>query len=138
VNWTQQLAGPWPITPAAPISPRGWYAVTKVALEAAGSTLARDGHAAVIAIRLGWCPRTAAHREELAGSGYGRRVYLSPGDAGRLFVAAATHAVPAGYHLVFATSRPDGPPIFELESVGRLLDWTPRDTWPEGADDDLG
>lgn len=138
VNWTQQLGGPWPITPASSISPRGWYAVTKVALEAAGFTLARDGRTAVIVVRLGWCPRTAAHLRELAESSYGRQVYLSPGDAGRFFAAAATHVVPAGYHLVFATSRPAGPPIFELESARSLLDWAPRDRWPEAANDDLG
>ena len=138
VNWTQQLGGPWPITPASAISPRGWYAVTKVALEAAGSTLARDGRAAVVVVRLGWCPRTIAHMEELAASSHGRQVYLSPGDAGRFFVAAATHDVPAGYHLVFATSLPDGPAIFDLEPARRLVDWTPRDRWPEAATDDLG
>lgn len=137
VNWTQQLDGPWPVTVASAISPRGWYAVTKVALEAAGFTLARDGRSTVIAARLGWCPRTAAHREELAGSRYGRRVYLSPGDAGRFCAAAATAPVAPGFHLLFATSQPDGEPIFDLEPAARLLAWTPVDRWPAGASDDL-
>ena len=137
VNWWQQQNGPWPIHVTDEISPRGWYAVTKVALEAAGKIYARNYDLTVIAARLGWCPRTQDHMLELADSDRGPDVYLSSRDAGTFFAAAVERNVSPGYHLTFATSRPQQNTIFDLEPTQQLLGWKPIDRWPESADDDL-
>jgi nucleoside-diphosphate-sugar epimerase len=137
VNFMQQNAGPWPIRIADPISPLGWYAVTKVALEAAGQIHARVTGHPVVSVRLGWCPRDRAHAEELASSFHGPHCYLSPRDAGDFFAAAVERPLPPGHHVVFASSRPVEIEMFDLEPALRLLAWEPVDRWPEGALDDL-
>ena len=137
VNFVQQYEGPWPIRVADPLTPRGWYAITKVALEAAGQIHARVTGHAVISVRLGWCPRDRAHAEELGESFHGPHCYLSPRDAGTFFAAAVEHPVPAGHHIVYATSRPVEIEMVDLEPTKQLLNWEPLDRWPEGATDDL-
>lgn len=137
VNFVQQQEGPWPVRVGDPLSPRGWYAVTKVALEAAGQVHARVTGRPVLSVRLGWCPRSRAHAVELGESFHGPHCYLSPGDAGRFFVAAVEHPLPAGHHVVFATSLPAEIVMLDPEPARRLLGWEALDRWPEGADDDL-
>ncbi|MFM9010644.1 MAG: NAD-dependent epimerase/dehydratase family protein [Planctomycetota bacterium] len=137
VNFIQQNTGPWPIREADPISPLGWYAVTKVALEAAGLIHARVTGRTVVSVRLGWCPRDRAHAEELGRSFHGPHCYLSPRDAGSFFAAAVDHPLPPGHHVIFASSRPVAIEMFDLAPAQRLLDWQPADRWPEGALDDL-
>jgi len=78
VNWWQQVDGPLPIHPDDPFTPRHWYAVTKVAAEAAGKAFARCGTMTVLAVRLGWCPRTREQVAEIAASERGKSTYLSP------------------------------------------------------------
>lgn len=137
VNFVQQQDGPWPIRVGDPISPRGWYAVTKVAMEAAGQIHARETGSVVMAVRLGWCPRNRPHAEELDASFHGPHCYLSPHDAGTFFAAAVDRPVNPGYHLVLVTSRPKAIAMVDLEPVKTLLGWEPLDTWPEGALEDL-
>lgn len=137
VNFVQQNAGPWPIRVSDPISPRGWYAVTKVALEAAGQIHARMTGHAVISVRLGWCPRDRAHAAELGASFHGPHCYLSPHDAGTFFAAAVSRPVPPGHHVLYASSRPTEIAMLDLEPARALLEWEPADRWPEGALDDL-
>ena len=137
VNFLQQQDGPWPIRVGDPISPRGWYAVTKVALEAAGLIHARVPGRPVISVRLGWCPRTRDHAAELAESFHGPHCYLSPRDAGTFFAAAAEHPLPPGHHILFASSRPAEIAMLDLGPAKQLLGWEPVDRWPEGATDDL-
>jgi len=137
VNFVQQNAGPWPIRVGDPISPRGWYAVTKVALEAAGQIHARVTGHPVISVRLGWCPRDRAHAEELGASFHGPHCYLSPRDAGSFFAAAVEHPLPPGHHLLFASSRPAEIAMLDLGPAKALLGWEPVDRWPTGALDDL-
>ncbi|HMO64228.1 MAG TPA: NAD(P)-dependent oxidoreductase [Verrucomicrobiota bacterium] len=136
VNWWQIHRGPWPVRVGDPLSPKGWYAVTKVALEAAGAAYAERLGIPVIAVRLGWCPRRG-QVEEIAEREFGQDNYLSPRDAGEFFVRAVNADVPAGLHVVFATSRPARRERLDLEPARRLLGWTPRDTWPAGATDGL-
>src|SRR5690242_6766751 len=83
VVWWQRERGPWPIRADDPPTPRGWYAAAKVFLEAAGRMCADSHGISVIAVRLGWCPRTREHIEELSSLDWAKDVYLSPGDAGR-------------------------------------------------------
>lgn len=136
VNFVQQQEGPWPIRVTDPISPRGWYAVTKVALEAAGLIHARETGGVVISVRLGWCPRNRPHAEELDASFHGPHCYLSPRDAGTFFAAAVEQPLASGHHLVLVTSRPKEIAMVDLEPVKALLDWEPLDRWPEGSLDD--
>ena len=66
VVWNQRLTGPWPIGPDVQVSPRYWYAATKVFLEAAGKAFAEAKYIpSVFAIRLGWCPRTPEQVESV-------------------------------------------------------------------------
>src|SRR5207237_7447225 len=98
VNWWQQAEGPWPIRGEDPITPRHWYAAGKVFLEAAGRAYARNEQAAVLAVRLGWCPRTSAQVAEVSKSEVAQNVYLSPGDAGGFFRRSLEARIGAGFH----------------------------------------
>src|SRR5436190_413091 len=66
VVWWQRFRGPLPIRTDVPPTPRGWYAATKLFQEAAGCAFAEAHGLSVIAVRLGWCPRSREHVEELA------------------------------------------------------------------------
>jgi uronate dehydrogenase len=134
VIWWRLLDGPWPIPPDAPYSPRGWYAVTKVAAEAAGQTYARNYGMTILALRLGWFPRTREHVAEVGGTARAPNIYLSPGDAGRFFARAMEAPLEPGYAVVFVASRPTDRIIFDLEPTKRLVDWEPQDQWPTGAE----
>ncbi len=133
VNLRQSRSGPWPVRLGDPPSPLRWYAATKVFMESAGYSYAADHGLEVIAVRLGWCPRTAGQVAEIEGEAIARDTYLSPGDAGRFFRRSIEAAVPAGFHVVFATSRPVHRWVFDPEPARRLLDWEPLDEWPTGA-----
>ena len=133
VNWWQQLEGPWPVRATDPYTPRHWYAVGKIFLETAGMAYAKSFGMCVLALRLGWCPRTAAHLAELAATPRGHDTYLSPGDAGRFFVRALEADLEPGFAALYVASRPVRQPIFDLEPTKRLLGWEPLDQWPNGA-----
>jgi uronate dehydrogenase len=134
VVWWQILEGPWPIGVDVPCTPRGWYAITKVAAEAAGQTYARNYGMSVIAVRLGWFPRTREHAVELASSEGGPDLYLSPSDAGQFFAKTMAAPLETGFWVVYAASKPLTRAIFDLEPARRLLDWQPQDQWPTGAE----
>jgi len=133
VVWWQRFTGPIPISVDTPPSPRGWYACTKVFAEAAGRVYAQTYEADVIAVRLGWCPRTNKQAAELTATEWGHDVYLSTGDAGRLFVAALAAPGPLGYRVVFAQSRPVRKALVDLEPA-RTLGYEPQDQYPEGIE----
>lgn len=134
VVWWHLLEGPWPIGPEVPYAPRDWYAVTKVAAEAAGQVYARNFGMAVVAARLGWFPRTPEHAAELAGDSRGPDMYLSPGDAGRFFLRAVLAPLASGFYPLYATSRPIQKTYVDLESAQRLIGWEPLDQWPAGCE----
>jgi hypothetical protein len=77
-------------------------------------------------------PRNPAHAAELAASAHGKDSYLSPGDAGRGFVAAVEAEGLPRYTLVHVTSRPLRMARYDLEPARRLLGYEPRDRWPDG------
>ena len=135
VNWWQQIEGPWPNRPDDPVTPRHWYAVTKVAAEAAAKVYAKSFAMTVLAVRLGWCPRTRDQAAEIAASPRGQNTYLSPGDAGRFFARAMEADLAPGFHILFVGSRPLHRTIVDLEPTKRLLGWEPADQWPTGAED---
>jgi uronate dehydrogenase len=134
VIWWRLLEGPWPIPPDAPYEPRGWYSVTKVAAEAAGQTYARNYGMTVLALRLGWFPRTPEHVAEVGGTVRAPNIYLSPGDAGRFFARAMEAPLEPGFAVLFVASRPTDRIILDLEATKRLLGWEPQDQWPSGAE----
>jgi nucleoside-diphosphate-sugar epimerase len=125
------LSGNVPIAPEAPYQPRYLYACTKVFLEALGQVYAKEHGIEVLAVRLGWCPRPG-QEEEFAQSEFGKDVYLSPGDAGRFFAAAAEAPKLPPFAVVYASSRYVNKHTYDLSSARELLGWEPKDRWPEG------
>jgi nucleoside-diphosphate-sugar epimerase len=134
VTWYERFRGPWPLGVDVQPTPRYWYAAAKVFLEAAGRAFAEKFGQSVIAVRLGWCPRTKEQVEEIAASEWAQDVYLSPGDAGRFFAAAAMAPADISYAVVYATSRPVRQAYVDLEPARRLLGWEPQERWPQGIE----
>src|SRR5262245_41597659 len=137
VVWWQRMRGEIPIGVDVQPTPRGWYAATKCFLEGAGRSLAEAHGRSVLAVRLGWCPRTPEQAREIAETDWARDVYLSPGDAGRFFACAVLATAEPGYAVVNACSRPEKHDIYDLEPARRLVGYEPRDTWPVGAEEML-
>lgn len=133
VNWWQQHDGPLPVHPGSPYTPKHWYAVTKITAEFAGRIYAHHYGLQVLVVRLGWCPRTDAQIREIAASPLGQNTYLSPGDAGRFFVAALAANVATRFATVFATSLPVDKTVMDLEPTAALIGWRPQDRWPQGV-----
>jgi uronate dehydrogenase len=139
VVWNQRLTGPWPIAADGPVSPRYWYAATKVFLEAAGRAYA-DAHqiSQVVAVRLGWCPRTPDQVHEIAENGWAQDVYLSPGDAGRFFACTVTGKMDVPFAIVYATSKPAQLERLDLGPAKKYFGYEPRDRWPQGIEVVIG
>jgi nucleoside-diphosphate-sugar epimerase len=135
VVWWQRMRAELPIDEHVPPTPRGWYAATKCFLEAAGCSLAEGHGREVIAVRLGWCPRTREHVQELAASTWAQDVYLSPGDAGRFFACAALAENTWRYEVLYASSRHVEHLTYDLTRAQELIGFVPQDTWPQGVED---
>jgi nucleoside-diphosphate-sugar epimerase len=138
VVWWQRTTGPLPIGDDVQPTPRGWYAATKCFLEGAGRAFAEAHGRSVIAVRLGWCPRTPEQAREIAVTDWARDVYLSPGDAGRFFACAVSAPAGVRYAVVYACSRPPGRAVYDPEPARRVTGYEPRDTWPQGVEEMLG
>ena len=136
VVWWQRHRGPLPVYADDSPSPRGWYAAGKLFLEAAGRMLAGADGRTVLAARLGWCPRDVGQAREIADSAQAQDVYLSPGDAGRFFLAAVAMPLDGGFHIAYATSKPRHELAYDLEPAARL-GYAPQDTWPIGVEEML-
>jgi uronate dehydrogenase len=137
VVWWQRETGPWPINVNVQPTPRHWYAATKVFLEAAGRAFAESHGLSVIAVRLGWCPRTPEQAREIATTEWAQDVYLSPGDAGRFFASAVEAPADLRFAVVYGCSRPAGRTLYDLGPARELFGYEPRDTWPQGAEEML-
>ncbi len=135
VNWWQQFTGPFPIRPEDPVSPKAWYAATKMFMESIGRTFVEMHGMSVIVARLGWCPRTPEQVAEIAASGHFQDVYFSPGDAGRFFACCVEAPAGVRHAVVYATSRPLVRTCFDLSSAEELLGFKPRESWPTGCSD---
>jgi nucleoside-diphosphate-sugar epimerase len=136
VVWWQRFTGPLPIGADVPPTPRAWYAAAKVFLEAAGRAYAESHGLSVVAVRLGWCPRSREHAVELSRTEWGPDVYLSPADAGRFFVRAVEAPSDLRFAVVYACSRPYHRQIYDMAPARQLLGYEPEDTWPDGAEID--
>jgi nucleoside-diphosphate-sugar epimerase len=133
VVWWQRFTGPLPIRVDVQPTPRAWYAAAKVFLEAAGRAYAEVHGLSVIAVRLGWCPRTKEQTEELSRTDWGPDVYLSPGDAGRFFACAVEAPADIRFAVVYACSRPVRQETYDLQPAKELLGYEPQERWPDGA-----
>ena len=122
-----------PVTADSPYRPRYLYACTKVFLEALGQVYAKEHGLEVLAVRLGWCPRDAGQVAEIAADPQSQDVFLSPGDAGRFFAAAAEADALPPFAVVYTTSRHTHALQYDLSDARRLLGWEPQDAWPTGA-----
>lgn len=131
VNWWRQLSGPFPIKEDEPVTPRGWYAATKMFMEAIGYGFTQMHEISVIIARLGWCPRPG-QEEEIRSAQWAHDVYLSPADAGRFFACCVEAPKSVRYLLVNAASRPVCVARMDLGVARDLLGYVPRDTYPEG------
>jgi uronate dehydrogenase len=134
VNDGQQLNGPWPARAEDPVTPRYWYAATKLFMESIGHSFSARHGMSVIVARLGWCPRTQEQVREIAADERFQDVYLSPGDAGRFFACAVEAPESVRFAIVYPTSRPLKRERLDLEPAKRLLGYMPRDTWPQGLE----
>ena len=133
VIWKQHLEGPFPVRVDVPLTPRYWYAATKVFAEFAGQMYATTHKMDIVAVRLGACPRDRAAIDFIGNNEITRDVYLSPGDAGRFFVQAVEAAGGFGFEVVYLCSKPIIRDVFDLEPTRRLFGYEPRDRWPEGV-----
>lgn len=132
VNWWQQKTGPYPIRPEDPVSPRSWYAATKMFMESIGRGYSEMHGISVIVARLGWCPRTREQEAEIAADPWAQDVYMSPGDAGRFFACAAEAPETVRHAVVYAASRPLHESRLDMASAASLLGYEPRESWPRG------
>ena len=137
VVWWQRVRNQIPIGIDVQPTPRGWYAATKCFLEAAGRSLAEADGRCVLAVRLGWCPRTPEQAAEISATDGAPDVYLSPGDAGRFFADAVQAPAWPGYAVVYAASKPESHTVFDMEPARALLGFEPRDHWPMGVEEML-
>lgn len=124
-----------PVTVHIPVKPRYLYACTKVFLESLGQVYAVQHSLAVVAVRLGWCPRDLGQVAEIRESHLAQDVFLSPGDAGRFFSAAVAAPDWSGFRLVYATSQPTHLLQYDLGPAEALLGYFPQDRWPTGAEE---
>jgi nucleoside-diphosphate-sugar epimerase len=138
VVWNTRLTGPWPVGVDVQPSPRYWYAAAKMFLEGAGRAFADAFGISVIAVRLGWCPRTREQVEEIAAADWAQDVYLSPNDAGRFFASAVEAATPISFAVVYATSKPVKILRYDLETTKKLIGYEPQEQWPMGIEIVLG
>ncbi|MCC7204029.1 MAG: NAD(P)-dependent oxidoreductase [Phycisphaeraceae bacterium] len=128
------------------VGPTNHYALSKVVAEEMGRMYARLHGLSVLAVRLGWMPRDRASTEHV-GSGGGRNLYISPGDAGRCFACCAeagldgrpgTAGEPIGregghYGVLFAIGRPVDRTVFDPEPARLVAGYEPLDQFPQGA-----
>ena len=126
--------GPWPITADVQPTPRHWYAATKVFLEAAGSAYSTAHGMSVLAVRLGWCPRTPEQCARDRQHRMGARRLSDPGDAGRFFAGTVEAPADIRFAVLYATSRPEKRWTYDLGPAHELLGYEPQDTWPQGVE----
>jgi uronate dehydrogenase len=138
VVWYQRFRGPLPLTANDPPTPRYWYAAAKLFLEGAGRAFAEKFGQQVMAVRLGWCPRTREQVEEIRASDWAQDVYLSPGDAGRFFASAVEAEWHQPFTITYATSRPVRQWMYDLAPVTKMIGYEPHEQWPQGIEVVLG
>ena len=138
VNWQQQQSGPWPVNDAAPVSPKAWYAATKLCLDSLGYSYAATHGMSVLITRLGWCPRDEGQVREIAAETLFQDVYLSPGDAGRFFAGCVEAPAAVSHAILYASSRPVETPRLDLTGAKEIAGFEPQEQWPDGTEIVIG
>ena len=134
VNWFRNFEGPWPLDETVPVSPKGWYAATKMFLESIGHSYAATHGMSVIITRLGWCPRDEGQVREIADETIYQDVYLSPADAGRFFIGCVEAAPEVRYEILYATSKPVETLRYRLDRAREIAAFEPQEQWPDGTE----
>ena len=134
VNWFRNFEGPWPLDETVPVSPKGWYAATKMFLESIGHSYAATHGMSVIIARLGWCPRDEGQVREIADETIYQDVYLSPADAGRFFIGCVEAAPEVRYEIFYATSKPVETLRYRLDRAREIAAFEPQEQWPDGTE----
>lgn len=134
VNWFRNFEGPWPLDETVPVSPKGWYAATKMFLESIGHSYAATHGMSVIIARLGWCPRDEGQVREIADETIYQDVYLSPADAGRFFIGCVEAAPEVRYEILYATSKPVETLRYKLDRAREIAAFEPQEQWPDGTE----
>ena len=134
VNWFRNFEGPWPLDETVPVSPKGWYAATKMFLESIGHSYAATHGMSVIIARLGWCPRDEGQVREIANETIYQDVYLSPADAGRFFIGCVEAAPEVRYEILYATSKPVETLRYRLDRAREIAAFEPQEQWPDGTE----
>jgi len=134
VNWFRNFEGPWPLDETVPVSPKGWYAATKMFLESIGHSYAATYGMSVIIARLGWCPRDEGQVREIADETIYQDVYLSPADAGRFFIGCVEAAPEVRYEILYATSKPVETLRYRLDRAREIAAFEPQEQWPDGTE----
>ena len=134
VNWFRNFEGPWPLDESVPVSPKGWYAATKMFLESIGHSYAATHGMSVIIARLGWCPRDEGQVREIANETIYQDVYLSPADAGRFFIGCVEAAPEVRYEILYATSKPVRTLRYKLDRAREIAAFEPQEQWPDGTE----
>ena len=134
VNWFRNFEGPWPLDETVPVSPKGWYAATKMFLESIGHSYAATHGMSVITARLGWCPRDEGQVREIADETIYQDVYLSPADAGRFFIGCVEAAPEVRYEILYATSKPVETLRYRLDRAREIAAFEPQEQWPDGTE----
>ena len=134
VNWFRNFEGPWPLDETVPVSPKGWYAATKMFLESIGHSYAATHGMSVIIARLGWCPRDEGQVREIADETIYQDVYLSPADAGRFFIGCVEATPEVRYEILYATSKPVETLRYRLDRAREVAAFEPQEQWPDGTE----
>ena len=134
VNWFRNFGGPWPLDETVPVSPKGWYAATKMFLESIGHSYSVTHGMSVIIARLGWCPRDEEQVREIADETIYQDVYLSPADAGRFFIGCVEAAPEVRYEILYATSKPVETLRYRLDRAREIAAFEPQEQWPDGTE----
>ena len=134
VNWFRNFEGPWPLDETVPVSPKGWYAATKMFLESIGHSYSVTYGMSVIIARLGWCPRDEGQVREIADETIYQDVYLSPADAGRFFIGCVEAAPEVRYEILYATSKPVETLRYRLDRAREIAAFEPQEQWPDGTE----
>ena len=106
-----------------------------VFLEAAGRAYADAHGMSVVAVRLGWCPRSPEQTAEIDTIEWAPDVYLSPADAGRFFACAVEAPGPLSFQILYATSKPIKQTLYDIETAHKQIGYVPHDQWPMGVED---
>lgn len=137
-----------------PTAPKNLYGASKVFGEAVGHVYALTHNISVLAVRIGFLPRSVAHvRGLIEGNAFG--MYVSPGDCGRFFSLCVEAVFPESppesppknppetrlessprnprFHVLYAYG-PDGDRAVDMRTTRELIGYEPRDRWPVGVE----